>query len=139
MGVVVVRRRMRTLSCGIVIILGLGACGQGDLLGPEENPGPPVMIQDAVPLSFLFQDVRDRIVPSLPEQPGRGELAAANRHLVTTLEAGSLPPVKQAFAAAYLAARRYADQLQDRSAEADLAALWLAMDILTQTLRESGE
>lgn len=130
------RRVSWSVVGGAVVILGLGACGERDILGPEGNPPPVVMIQDALPLSLLFQDVRDRIVPSLPEQPRRGELEAAIRYLVTALEAGSLRPVEQAFAAAYLAARRYSDQL-DPAAEADLAALWLAMEILTQSLRES--
>lgn len=120
------------------MILGLGACGNQDMLGPERNPAPVVKLGDAPQLSLLFQDVRDRIVVSLPDRPLRGELAAAMQYLVVALDGGSLGPAEKAFAAAYLAARRYGDQLDDPSAEADLAALWLAMEILTQSLRESG-
>lgn len=127
-------RSRRWALSGALVILGLGGCGEREMLGPA---APVVIIGDAPELSLLFQDVRDRIVPSLPDQPRRGELEAAVRYLVTALEAGSLPPVEQAFATAYLAARRYSDQL-DPAAEADLAALWLAMEILTRSLKESG-
>jgi hypothetical protein len=120
------------------MIAGLGACGERDMLGPEGNPAPVVILRDAEQLSLLFQDVRDRIVASLPEQPPRGELAAAVQYLVSALDAGFLAPAEKAFAAAWQAARRYADRLDDPSAEADLAALWLAMEILTRSLRESG-
>lgn len=127
-------RRLWWAVCGALMILNLGACGEREMLGPAE---PVVTIRDAPELRMLFEDARDRILPSLPEHPRRGELAAAIRYLVTALEAGSLPPVKQAFAAAWLATRSYSEQL-DASAQADLAALWLALDVLTQSLKESG-
>lgn len=134
------RRLTRVAQACLTALLVLTACS--DLVGPGPVPNegtPPLMLRDAALLDVLMNDASERIVPALPEDAMREDLAAALRQLTANLQIGLAVPVRDALDHTRSATTRYAARFEDATTEADLAALRLAFDVVARHLAELGK
>lgn len=132
------RRRVLHWVAGVAIVglFAISACS--DATGPNGLPGttnPGVKLQDWDLLVAILADDSERILPELPEDPRRDEVARTLTALSAALEKGGIGPMRVALDGATSAIARYAPVAAgDPGTAAGLEAIRIVTDIIALQL-----
>jgi hypothetical protein len=120
----------------ITALFALGGCS--DATSPVPQPGNDVsaaILSNPGSLVVVVADASERIIPSLPKDPGRQDLANAFGLLSSALQTARVPQVGATLAEANSAISRYSRVVQgDGGVDAELDALRLVTDLITREL-----
>ena len=122
------------------LLLLIGGCGENLPTAPvDSGRSVPRLIPDGVALASMLREASDQVVPTLPQEHGRGGLVVSLAHLIRVIPVADTSQVRLALIAARGSVSAYGAAIREADVLADLDVITLSLDAIERALTPGGK